>query len=127
MHFTGFIPFEDYYGLLAAAHAVMVLTTENHTLQWGACEAVSLGRPIITSDWLFLKSYFDKGTIHVDNSVEDICRGVTQMRHEWERFSREVKELREERKLEWARKHDELMAMIQQAVDGKRAHGGHSD
>lgn len=117
VHFTGFLPFEDYYGLLASANAVMVLTTEDHTLQWGACEAASLGRPIILSNWPFLASYFNKGTVHVDNTAESIHQGIMQLQHEWERFSREAKELREERKMEWAHKHDLLMAMIQKAME----------
>lgn len=117
VHFTGFLPFEDYYGLLHGADAVLVLTTEDHTLQWGACEAVSLGRPVITSDWPFLKSYFDKGTVYVDNTIEGIYQGVVAMQREHERYSREVLELRQERKLEWEQKHDELMAMIQQAMN----------
>ena len=117
VHFTGFLPFEDYYGLLASANAVMVLTTEDHTLQWGACEAVSLGKPIIISDWPFLRSYFSKGTVYVDNTVESLHQGVVQMHREWERFNREVKGLCEERRLEWTYKHDLLMEMIQKALD----------
>jgi glycosyltransferase involved in cell wall biosynthesis len=112
VHFTGFLPAEDYYGLLRSAHAVMVLTTEDHTLQWGACEAVSLGRPVITSDWPFLRSYFSKGTVYVDNSAEDIHRGIVEMRREWKQLSREVIELREEREREWDEKHAALMRMI---------------
>jgi hypothetical protein len=37
------------------------------------------------------------------------------MRREYERFSREVLELREERQQEWNHKRDVLMDMIQQA------------
>jgi glycosyltransferase involved in cell wall biosynthesis len=117
VHFTGFLQTEDYYGLLASAQAVMVLTTENHTLQWGACEAISLGKPVITSDWPFLKEYFHKGTVHVDNSIEGIYQGVVQLRQEWERYDQEAKELRQERQLEWAQKQAELMRMIHQATD----------
>lgn len=117
VHFTGFLPFEDYYGLLAAADAVLVLTTEDHTLQWGACEAVSLNKPVITSDWPFLKSYFYKGTIHVDNSVEGIYQGVLQMQQEHDRLEREVRELHLERQHEWEQKRAELMSLIQRALE----------
>lgn len=116
VHFTGFLPPEDYYGLLQSAHAVMVLTTEDHTLQWGACEAVSLGRPVITSDWPFLRSYFSKGTVYVDNSAEGIQRGIVEMRREWKQLSKEVIELREERGHEWDEKHAALMRMISDAM-----------
>jgi hypothetical protein len=86
-------------------------------LQWGACEAISLGKPVITSDWPFLKEYFHKGTVHVDNSIEGIYQGVVQLRQEWERYDQEAKELRQERQLEWAQKQAELMRMIHQATD----------
>ena len=66
---------------------------------------------------MLFRSYFHKGTVHVDNSVEGIYAGVVHMRREWGRFDREVKELREERKLEWARNRDALMTMIRQAID----------
>jgi glycosyltransferase involved in cell wall biosynthesis len=123
VHLTGFLPFEDYYGLLAASDAVLVLTTEDHTLQWGACEAVSLGKPVIISDWPFLRSYFHKGTVHVDNTEEGIYQGLLQMRRDLDRLGREVQELREERRLEWDLKYDELMAMIEQAAS-KSGHSG---
>jgi hypothetical protein len=116
LHLTGFLPDDEYYGLLRSVQAVMALTKEDHTMQRGACEAVWLGQPIITSDWPILRASFDRGAIHVDNSVEDISQGVLQMCREWERFGWEVKNLREERELEWTGKHDALMAIIQKAV-----------
>jgi glycosyltransferase involved in cell wall biosynthesis len=56
VRFTGFLPDATYYALLNGAHAVLCLTTRDHTMQRGACEALSLGRPIITSDWPQLKT-----------------------------------------------------------------------
>jgi glycosyltransferase involved in cell wall biosynthesis len=82
--FTGFLPDEEYLGLLRGVQAIMVLTTNNHTMQRGACEAVSLGKPIITSDWPVLRSYFNKGTIHVDNSYHGIKEGILEMREKRE-------------------------------------------
>jgi len=117
IHMTGFLPYEDYYGLIAAADAVMVLTTEDHTLQWGACEAISMGKPVITSDWPFLTAYFHKGTIHVDNSVEGIYQGVVRMQHDWARLSSEAIELRAERRLEWDQKRGALLKMIQESFN----------
>ena len=116
VHLTGFLPFEDYYGLLAASDAVLVLTTEDHTLQWGACEGVSLGKPVIISDWPFLRSYFHKGTVYVDNTEEGIYQGVLQMQSDLGRLGREVLDLRVERQEEWDHKYGELMAMIQRAT-----------
>lgn len=43
VHFTGFLDDNAYVGLLRTVHAIMVLTTDDHTMQRGACEAVALG------------------------------------------------------------------------------------
>ena len=79
VHFTGFLPDENYYGLLSSADAVMCLTTRDHTMQRGACEALSLGKPIITSDWPMLRDYFRKGTVYVTNTNVGISQGVREM------------------------------------------------
>jgi hypothetical protein len=115
LHLTGFLPNDEYYGLLRSVQAVMALTTEDHTMQRGACEAVWLSRPIITSDWPLLQRSFHQGTVHVDNSAEGIHRGVIKMRSEWDRFRGEVEELRKERELQWADKQNRLMKTIREA------------
>ena len=80
--FTGFLTDEDYFALLRGSDAVMCLTTRDNTMQRGACEALSLGRPIVTSDWPILRSYFSAGTVHVDNTVGGIKEGVEAVRHD---------------------------------------------
>lgn len=101
LHLTGFLPDDEYYGLLRSVQAVMALTTEDHTMQRGACEAVWLGQPIITSDWPLLRQAFHKGTIHVDNTVEGIRAGVQQMRARHQQLANEILLLQRERKQQW--------------------------
>ena len=110
--FTGFLPDEEYLGLLRAAQAVVVLTTDNHTMQRGACEAVSLGKPIITSDWPVLREYFHKGTIHVDNSSAGIQKGILQMQEQKNTLEKEIILLQQERWLEWEEKQAALIELI---------------
>jgi glycosyltransferase involved in cell wall biosynthesis len=111
--FTGFVDDQDYVGLLRASHAVMALTTQDHTMQRGACEALSLGKPIITSDWGLLKEFFYKGAVHVQNSAQAIREGVQEMRSQWQTLARETQELREEREREWVAKRDTLWALLE--------------
>jgi glycosyltransferase involved in cell wall biosynthesis len=113
LSFTGFLPDEDYFGLLRAVDAIMVLTTRNHTMQRGACEAVSLGKPIITSDWPLLRTYFNKGTVHVDNSSEDIQKGVLRVLDQKEKLEREILALQKERWREWKAKKTQLYDLIE--------------
>ena len=114
LQFTGFLPDEEYFGLMRAVQVIMVLTTEDHTMQRGACEAVSLGKPIITSDWPILREYFDKGTIHVDNSAPSIREAIIRMQGEKEKMESEVLILQQERRQEWQHKYSELTRIIEQ-------------
>lgn len=109
---TGFLPIEEYYGLLHSSDAVMALTTRNHTMQRGACEALSLGTPIITSDWPVLVEYFRRGTVHVDNSAGGIQRGVETMRADTERHREEIVDLRREVEAEWEAARDGLIELV---------------
>jgi glycosyltransferase involved in cell wall biosynthesis len=117
VRFTGFLPDKEYLGLLQAVQAVMVLTTRDHTMQRGACEAVSLGKPIITSDWPLLRAYFHKGTLHVDNSGEGIRAGILRMRENKETLEKEILLLQQERRLEWDEKHAALRELINDSAE----------
>lgn len=112
VHFTDFLPNEDFYSLLNTAQAVMCLTTRNHTMQRGACEALSLGKPIITSNWPLLRQYFNKGTMHVNNDAEDIRRGVIKMKADLDNFEQGIKELQIDQQQEWQEKIRTLVALI---------------
>lgn len=115
VHFTDFLPNETYYALLDESKAVMCLTTRNHTMQRGACEALSLGKPIITSNWPLLQEYFHKGTVHVDNTTIGIRRGVTEMKRDYGRYLAEIKELQTKQRREWQAKITLLTDLIQQS------------
>ena len=116
VRFTGYVPDNEFYGLLGAAQTIMCLTTENHTIQSGAGEALWLGRPIITSDWPLLREYFCKGTIYVNNTAESIQQAVMKMRDNLQSFEAEIQALQANRRQEWLDKTNTLMALIQQAT-----------
>jgi glycosyltransferase involved in cell wall biosynthesis len=111
--FTGFIPDEQYFGLLRAVAVIMVLTNDDHTMQRGACEAVSLGKPIITSNWPLLRNYFNKGTIHVENSSDHIQKGIKTAKDKLEILENEVLDLQRERWIEWEDKYQALRMLIE--------------
>ena len=109
---TGFLPPADYYGLVHDSDAAMVLTTRDHTMQRGACEALSLGTPIITSDWPLLRDYFRQGTVYVDNTAAGIRGGVEALREDIGRYRREIVQLRIDALAEWETARDELVHVI---------------
>lgn len=115
--FTGFLPDDAYYGLMDRADIVMCLTTRPHTMQRGACEALSMGRPIITSDSELLRAYFDRGTIHVDNSPSSILSAVEAMRADHPRYTREIGELRRSQVEQWRQARQRLAEVLGETVE----------
>lgn len=113
VYFTDFLPDEEYFGLLQASDAVMCLTTRNHTMQRGACEALSVETPIITSDWPLLRDYFNQGTVHVANDYDAIQQGIVVMRERHEQYRTEIRELKQTRQREWAERAEYLVQLIQ--------------
>lgn len=116
VHFTDFLPDRAYYGLLSAVDAVMCLTTRDHTMQRGACEALWLGKPIITSDWPLLRRYFRKGTVHVENTVEGIREGTLSMKNNYSSLAAGIKALQLEHQSEWQRKLVELTSLVDERL-----------
>ena len=116
VHWTDFLPDEVYYALLHRAEAVLCLTTRDHTMQRGACEALSLGKPIITSDWPLLRSYFHQGTVHVANTAVGIRQGVLNMQAEYTRYQAEIKDLQRAQQQEWRVKMEALTDLITKAI-----------
>ena len=106
--FTDFLSNADYVGLLLASDAVICLTTEDHTMQRGAYEAVYLGKPVITSNFDLLRKSFHTGTIHVGHNPEEIALGILEMKHNLQKYQREVQELRIEKLHSWATVEQDL-------------------
>jgi glycosyltransferase involved in cell wall biosynthesis len=113
--FTDFLPDAQYFGLLRAAHAVMALTTRNYTLQGGGCEAVSLGKPLITSDWPYLRELFARGAVYVQNSCEGIRDGILTMQQRYQELEREIVLFRQDSRREWDARFAQLKAMVASA------------
>lgn len=118
VRFTGYIPDESFYGLMDASQAVLCLTTRDHTMQNGACEALSMGRPIITSDWPLLRRYFHKGTVHVDADATSIRRGIERLVKDHARYREEILQLRAEQAREWESASTALLATLDEARAG---------
>jgi len=111
---TGYLSYNQYIGLLHGADAVLDLTDRDHTLLMGGFEAVSLGKPLITSDWPILKDYFSSGTIHVSNTVEGIVNGVRQMLREQSILQQDILLLRGRLQLEWEQNIQALKQLLQE-------------
>ncbi len=113
-HFTGYLPYGQYVGLLQGVDFVMDLTTRDHCLLSGAFEAVSIGTPLIVSDWPILRDYFSLGTVHVSNTVPGICEGVQRAQRERPALRQGILQLREKLEVQWNREFAELCGSLQQ-------------
>lgn len=112
VYFTGFLPDEQYYGLMKAVQVVMCLTTENHTHQAGANEALWMGKPVITSDWPILREQYDKGTIHVNNSVESITEAIFHIKDDLHKYEQEIYDLQIKNKQSWEKELAKLFVLV---------------
>lgn len=110
--FTGFLPDNQYYGLLASADAVAVLTTRDNTMQRGAYEAIYAETPVITSNWDVLRVNFPKGTVFVDNTVEGISQGINKMIDSLDKLKKEASQLKTEKMKNWEKIKKSLLDSI---------------
>lgn len=93
---TGFISREEYLGLLKNSDAIIVLTNRDNTMQKGGNEAVYLEKPIITSDFAFLRNYFSKGAVYVKSDKASIEKGINEMISDFETLKKDIKLLKTE-------------------------------
>ena len=119
---TGFIPDDQYLGLLRSADAILVLTLEDHTMQRGGYEAVALEKPLITSHWPLLREVFSMGTVHVDNSPESIASAVRRIQADPGVFRMEMVALKRSRAVVAASQAENLRRLCQaHLVEGSEA------
>ena len=112
--FTGYMEEpRPYFSLLRAADGIMVLCTVDNTLCAGMYEAVSVGRPLIASDWGAIRRFFNKGTVHVRNTSEDIIKGITSLKKNTSRFEEEMAALQKEARDKWRQKLSKLLQILE--------------
>ena len=98
--FTGFLEEQEFINILFSVDAVIVLTTADYTMLCGCYEAVSAGKPLITSKKDVLRDYF-KGAVFVDNSVKDICHAIREVIRNVDLYKNRISTLRERLGSEW--------------------------
>lgn len=114
--FTGFLESNrEYLGLLRGVDAAMVLTTRNDTLQLAGCEAISVGTPLITSDWPYLRELFADTAVYVSPSAESICEGVRELRDRRSELVERIPGFRRQRQRAWGDQLARLRATVPQA------------
>lgn len=111
VRFTGFLSDEEFVGLLTACDAVLALTTQDHTMQRAAYEAIYLEKPIITSEFELLRRSFPKGAVHVRPTAAGIAGGIREMIVRRQELRQEAVELKKEKLCQWDRVSAQLLRL----------------
>jgi glycosyltransferase involved in cell wall biosynthesis len=112
LRLTGFLDTPTYGALLQHAGVVMALTTDDHTMQRGAYEAIYQGTPVIVSDFAILRQAFDEGAVQVDNSPDAIVRAVLRIRDSPEEFREAAGRLRARKRERWLHTKEALLSAV---------------
>jgi glycosyltransferase involved in cell wall biosynthesis len=111
--FTGFLdPNGAYLGLLRAVDVVVVLTTRDHTLQLAGCEAIAVGKPLVTSDFAYLRRLFEQGAVFVAPDAWSIRDGIADAIARGAELAAETVALRARRREEWHARMRELDQLV---------------
>ncbi|MGZ8515797.1 MAG: hypothetical protein ACXWWD_00540 [Chitinophagaceae bacterium] len=108
----GFIPEEEYIGMIRSVDATIVLSERENCLLCGAYETVASEKPMILSNKEALRNYFDKGAIYSENISEDIAKSMYILLGKMEFLSEQIKQLKEYRLAEWEIMKNELKDLI---------------
>ena len=98
---TDFLPNDMYAALVKESDVIVCLTKNNNTMQCGGFEALEAQKPLITSNWKVLKDYFSKGTIHINNTSQELVEALKKIRDNLTIYSKEIQTLRNEKRKEW--------------------------
>ena len=109
LHLLGFVSWEDFDRLLLFCDGVIDLTTRENCLVCGAYEAVAVDKPLLISNKLALRSYFNKGACYTDNTAESIARLSIELVDNNLSLSKDVRELKFELKNNWKKNKQELI------------------
>jgi glycosyltransferase involved in cell wall biosynthesis len=88
---TGFLPREEFLGLLSGARVVLALTNRDWTMQRAAYEAVAAGRPVVASDTQALRGYLGDAACYAGDLASAIRDALSKL-PELELAARRVRE-----------------------------------
>lgn len=109
---TGYISDGEYDELLSLSDIIMDFTKHENCMVCGAYEAVSMGKPLITSGTNVLKEYFNQGTLHIDHSPQSICNAIMQVYNHYNEYCYGIKKLKDNIEKVWSVRFDELKALL---------------
>ncbi len=93
VHFTGFLPKEDFFNLLMSVDALIILLDrkdKDFVQPARAIEGLSLCKPMILSDTSVARGLFPKGVIYVDNNSDEMVNGCIHLLKNLEMYNKDI-------------------------------------
>lgn len=112
VEFTGYLMRDEYWNRLYRSHAIVVLTTHEHSLSGAAQDGIQIESPLVLSDQPTLREYFTQGAVFTPNTAEGIAAGITKAIAENQRLRQEMAELRVRTSTRWRKNFDELQRLV---------------
>jgi glycosyltransferase involved in cell wall biosynthesis len=109
---TGYISEKEYQSLLLSADLLIVLTTMKHTLTCGAYEGIALLKPMILSDTIVIREYFNKGVVYTKPNSCAIANAISDSFLNESKLAKDIKTLRNELLLDWEIRFNKLKNII---------------
>ncbi|MGQ9590155.1 MAG: glycosyltransferase family protein [Planctomycetota bacterium] len=121
---AGFLPEEEYRGLVCGADVVVALTLRPGTLLYGAQEAIAAHRPLVVSETETLRAYFGGGAVFAENTPEGLRAGIEEALAREEELTARMAEFHRtflaEGKARLARVVERLHALSRRGGDARR-------
>ena len=92
--YTDFIPYNDYVQLMQSVDGVLCFSKRDYTLLSGGEEALFIGKPLLTFDFPFLREFFNKGTVFVEQNRKSIHKGIQVLIQNRKKLEKEMLKLR---------------------------------
>lgn len=112
VHLEGFLAEESYQALINSVDALIVLTDSDYTLNCGAYEGVSLGKPLVLSDTPTIRNYFTKGVVYTKYDKDSITSAIENAALRIRELSNEIGDLKPELENNWKSKFNELERIL---------------
>lgn len=98
---TGYVSEDEYVRLLRSVDATIDLTTRDNCLVCGAYESVAVEKPMVLSDTLALRQYFNLGAVYAINNAEGIFCAIREVIDRQRELTLQVGKLKALRSAQW--------------------------
>ncbi|WP_083260291.1 glycosyltransferase [Marinobacter sp. X15-166B] len=109
---TGFVNDDAYINLLNSVDIIMVLTSAEWCLVCGGYEAMSVGKPLITSNTIALREFYGTSVVITDHDPGAIKKAIEYSIGNLEMLRQKIQRLKLNKENEWQRSRKKLIRLL---------------